>query len=74
MIREFAKGESQVELQMRYGMRIFVPGCTACEKGLLYVAEKIISNDEKEIRKLRVCGNCQKILIKTVEDVFNERK
>jgi len=46
--------------------------CTACMHGLVYVAEIIMSDNEAEIKKLKLCNNCRTILIRTVEGVFKE--
>ncbi|KKN01490.1 hypothetical protein LCGC14_1127190 [marine sediment metagenome] len=42
--------------------------CTSCEKGLLFVVEAIISGTN--LKKLRLCSVCRKILEETVKEAF----
>lgn len=48
-------------------------GCTACEKGLLYVAKKVTSGKDAEIKKLKLCSKHRKVLIESVNEVFAEQ-
>lgn len=45
-------------------------GCTGCEKGLVYVAKKIVNGTEAECKKLHLCDKCRATLIKTVKESF----
>lgn len=46
------------------------PFCTACKKGLVYVAKIIMHEDEDAMKKLALCGLHRKLLIETVNNVF----
>ena len=48
-------------------------GCTGCEKGLVWVAKKVVQGKEKELKKLKLCPICRAIMIRTVEETFNKR-
>lgn len=66
----FPEGDKlKIELEFPVG---HVRMCTACEKGLVYVAEKIINGNDAEIKELCLCKNCRKILIKTVKETFEK--
>ena len=47
--------------------------CTGCEKGLLWVAKVVTAKNEAELKELRLCNKCRKILIKSVNDVFGRK-
>ena len=48
--------------------------CTACEKGLVFVAEVIFSENEAKIKKLCLCDSCRKILNKIIKELKVETK
>lgn len=47
--------------------------CDGCEKGLVWVVEKVIEGNEAELKKLGLCPFCRAILIKTVNKAFERR-
>lgn len=47
--------------------------CTGCDKGLVYVSQKIVEGNDIEIKKLCLCKNCRAILIRTVNEIFERR-
>ena len=45
-------------------------GCTGCKKGLAFVAERIISGKDSELKKMRLCSRCRSILTTTATEAF----
>ena len=46
------------------------PFCTACEKGLVYVAQIIAYEDDEALKKITLCDIHRALLINTVNNVF----
>lgn len=45
------------------------PECTGCQKGLVFMAKVVISNNEAKIKRLRLCSSCRSVLMKSIKDL-----
>ncbi len=42
--------------------------CTACEKGLVFFIEEILSENKARIKKLVLCATCRAIINSTLKE------
>ena len=63
-----------INSNLSYKDRATMTDCTACEKGLVFFIEAILSENEDRIKKLSLCRNCRAVINSTLKESERKKK